>query len=217
MRSARTAAVRFQHEGSAGPRGRKGRPNVGRWRTGVSYSRVQHARPVPGLQRSARSLAGRDGVEALRMDAVPGAARSKVAWDVAVAGYPNVNAYASTPRPRDVICSVRWPTASCWRTSWYMRPSWTSPLPSSLTSTPRDGPGASPSSSTRKGIGSCAPRENTRCASRAWNRKAMLPPAWFEHGLLGADRPFAGEGPVVAVQASRCLVHAALVVRDAAR
>jgi hypothetical protein len=35
--------------------------------------------------------------------------------------YPNVNTYASVPRSRKVISSVRSRTASCPRTSWYLR------------------------------------------------------------------------------------------------
>ena len=37
---------------------------------------------------------------------------------VVIAGYPNVNTYASAPGSRKVICSVRSRTASCSRTSW---------------------------------------------------------------------------------------------------
>ncbi|GGN96221.1 hypothetical protein GCM10011579_097430 [Streptomyces albiflavescens] len=33
-------------------------------------------------------------------------------------GYPNVNAYASAPDSRNVICMVRSRTVSCSRTSW---------------------------------------------------------------------------------------------------
>jgi hypothetical protein len=35
---------------------------------------------------------------------------------------------------------------------------------------PCDGPGASPSRSTRKGIGSRVPGDSRRCVSRAWKR-----------------------------------------------
>ncbi len=89
--------------------------------------------------------------------------------------YPKVNTYASAPRSRKVISSVRSRTDSRWRTSWYRRPSSRTPPPSSSTSMPFELPGASPSSRTRNGIGSLALRERTRCASRAWKRKAMLP------------------------------------------
>src|SRR3954447_4500097 len=89
--------------------------------------------------------------------------------NVAIA-YPNVNAYASAPGSRNVTFSVRSRTASVSRTSWYIRASWSRPFPSLSTSTPCEGPGGSPSRSTRKGIGSPAPRANTKCGSRAWNR-----------------------------------------------
>ena len=42
-----------------------------------------------------------------------------------------------------------------------------------------------------------APGASTRCASRAWNRKAMRPPAWSSDGALAPDRPLAVERPVV--------------------
>ena len=51
------------------------------------------------------------------------------------------------------------------------------PLPSSSTSTPWAVPGASPSRRTRNGIGAAAPPASTRWASRAWNRKLIVPPA----------------------------------------
>ena len=99
------------------------------------------------------------------------------AWRGRSRSYPNVNEYAPAPGSRNVTSSVRSRTRAAWRTSWYRRPSRSTPWPSSSMSTPCDVPGASPSRSTRKGIGARAPGDRTRCASRAWKRKARLPPA----------------------------------------
>ena len=96
---------------------------------------------------------------------------------VSVVSYPNVNAYASTPGSRKVICSVRSRTVSCSRTSWYMRPPCSTPVPSSSTSTPCEGPGGSPSRSTRNAIGSgsSTPTPGARRARGTGRRSTRRP------------------------------------------
>ena len=90
--------------------------------------------------------------------------------------YPNVNAYASAPGSRNVISSVRSRTASARARAGR------GGRPGARRSRPRRRPRRGPARSLAveehaEGIGSRAPGDSTRCASRAWKRKAMLPPA----------------------------------------
>ena len=79
---------------------------------------------------------------------------------------------------RNVISSVRSRTVLAGeRTSWYMRPSRSTPLPSGVDVHAVRGPGPDRRGARGSGIGARPPAESTRCASRAWNRQVMLPPA----------------------------------------
>ena len=73
--------------------------------------RVPAPETVPKLPQSIFSLEKRTarGRQVRTDDAVEAS--------VAIAGYPNVNTYASAPGSRNVTWSVRSRTVSCWRTS----------------------------------------------------------------------------------------------------